>query len=355
MQAKKKKILHIVEAFGGGVFTFLVDLINQTCEEYEIILACSIRPQTPQNYQSYFNHQVKIVQLQNAGREVSISQDIKFYQEIKQLVSAYQPDIVHLHSSKAGFLGRLAINNKRIKVIYNPHGYSFLKEDENWIKKQLYKQLEKVASLKCGDIVAVSQGEYEQALKLSKRSYHINNGINLTTLPVFNQRSKTHPCKVCTIGRISYQKNPKLFNEVAQNFPQLQFIWIGDGELRDELTAPNIEITGWLAKDDVLEELNQADIFLLTSLWEGLPIALLEAMYYQKICVVTNVIGNRDVIKHEENGFVASDSEQFTEVMNQILQQKIDIKQIKEAAKQDIETKYNFDLVSQAYKQLYEA
>ncbi len=212
-----------------------------------------------------------------------------------------------------------------------------------------------MASLKCGDIVAVSQGEYEQALKLSKRSYHINNGINLTTLPVFNQRSKTHPCKVCTIGRISYQKNPKLFNEVAQNFPQLQFIWIGDGELRDELTAPNIEITGWLAKDDVLEELNQADIFLLTSLWEGLPIALLEAMYYQKICVVTNVIGNRDVIKHEENGFVASDSEQFTEVMNQILQQKIDIKQIKEAAKQDIETKYNFDLVSQAYKQLYEA
>lgn len=355
MQAKKKKILHIVEAFGGGVFTFLVDLINQTCAEYEIILACSIRPQTPQDYQSYFNYQVKIVQLQSAGREVSIRQDIKFYQEIKQLVSAYQPDIVHLHSSKAGFLGRLAINDKHIKVIYNPHGYSFLKEDEKWAKKQLYKQLEKVASLKCGDIVGVSQGEYEEALKLSKRSHHINNGINLKNLPVFTQRSETHQFKVCTIGRISYQKNPKLFNEVAKRFPQLQFTWIGDGELRDELTAPNIEVTGWLSKDDVLEKLNQADIFLLTSLWEGLPIALLEAMYYQKICIVTNVIGNRDVIKHEENGFVASDSKQFVEVMNQILQKKIDIKQIKEAAKQDIETKYNFDLVSQAYKQLYEA
>ena len=356
MLAKKRKVLHIVEAFGGGVFTFLVDLINQTCDEYEIILACSIRPQTPQNYQSYFNHQVKIVHLQNAGREVRISQDIKFYQEIKQLVSTYQPDIIHLHSSKAGFLGRLAINDKHIKVIYNPHGYSFLKEDEKWLKKQLYKQLEKVASLKCGDIVGVSQGEYEEALKLSKkRVHHINNGINIKSLPVLTQRSRTYQCKVCTIGRISYQKNPKLFNEVAETFPYLQFTWIGDGELRDELMAPNIEITGWLEKDDVLEKLNQADIFLLTSLWEGLPIALLEAMYYQKICIVTNVIGNRDVIKHGENGFIASDSKGFVDVMNQILQQKIDIKQIKEAAKQDIETQYNFDLVSQAYKQLYEA
>ena len=107
------------------------------------------------------------------------------------------------------------------------------------------------------------------------------------------------------------------------------------------MTAPNIIITGWLDKETVLEKLNQSDIFLLTSLWEGLPIALLEAMYYQKICIVTDVIGNRDVIKHEENGFIASNANQFIEVINKILQQKVDIKQIKEAANLDVQTKYN--------------
>lgn len=355
MQVKKKKILHVVEAFGGGVFTFLVDLINQTCEDYEAILACSIRPQTPQDYEKYFNDKVKIIKLKSAGREVSITQDIKFYQEIRQLIYTYNPDIVHLHSSKAGFLGRLAINDKRIKVIYNPHGYSFLKEDEKWIKKQFYKQLERVASIKCGEIVGVSKGEYEEALKLSKRVHHIDNGVDLKKLPKLKCETENTHLKVCTIGRISYQKNPKLFNEVAKKFPQIQFTWIGDGELRHELTGPNIEVTGWLAKETVLEKLNQSDIFLLTSLWEGLPIALLEAMYYQKICIVTNVIGNRDVIKHKENGFIASSSDQFIEVINQILQKKIDVEQIRQNAKLDIETKYNFELVSQAYKQLYEA
>ena len=68
-----------------------------------------------------------------------------------------------------------------------------------------------------------------------------------------------------------------MFNEIAKNFPNIQFTWIGDGELRSELTSKNITITGWLERKDVLKELNNNDIFILTSLWEGLPISLLEA------------------------------------------------------------------------------
>ena len=59
--------------------------------------------------------------------------------------------------------------------------------------------------------------------------------------------------KICTVGRIGFQKNPKLFNEIAQEFPDLQFTWIGDGELRNELTSKNINITGWLERKEVLK------------------------------------------------------------------------------------------------------
>lgn len=350
----KKKILHIVEAFGGGIFTFLVDLINQTCEDYEVILACSLRPQTPLDYQSYFNPCVKIINLQNGGREISITRDIKLYNEIKYLIATYNPDIVHLHSSKAGFLGRIAINNNDIKVIYNPHGYSFLKKDEKWMKKLIFKELERFASLKKGDIVSVSQGEYRESLKLSKRVHLINNGINIEKLPKIVESDIDNLKNICTVGRISYQKNPKMFNQIAKTFPHIKFTWIGDGELRNELSSENIEITGWLSKDKVLAELQKSDIFLLTSLWEGLPIALLEAMYYKKICIVTNVIGNRDVINHGKNGFIGNDIEHINSLINQIIEQQFNINKIKETAHNDIKTQYNFNLVSQAYKKLYE-
>ncbi len=350
----KKKVLHVVEAFGGGIFTFLVDLINNTCEDYEIILAYSLRSQTPPNFKSYFNEGVEFIQLKSAGRELSVVQDIKFYREIRSLLSNYKPDIVHLHSSKAGFLGRLAINDKKIKVFYNPHGYSFLKEDEGKIKKLVYRFLEQVASLKCGTIVAVSQGEYEEASKLSKFATLINNGININKLPKLLSDNKSNTYTICTVGRISYQKNPSLYNKVAEMFPDVQFVWIGDGELKEELTSSNIRVTGWLEKERVLSELNRADVFLLTSLWEGLPIALLEAMYYKKICIVSNVIGNRDVINHGKNGFIASNSEEFSIIIRDILNDKIDIESIGNEARSDIETKYNFDIVSQSYNKLYE-
>ena len=67
----KKKVLHIVEAFGGGVFTFLVDLVNSTCDEYEVVLACSIRPQTPKNYKEYIDKRVKIIELKSGVRDIS--------------------------------------------------------------------------------------------------------------------------------------------------------------------------------------------------------------------------------------------------------------------------------------------
>lgn len=350
----KKKILHIVEAFGGGVFTFLVDLVNNTCDEYEVVLACSIRPQTPNNYKNYINKKVKIIELKSGSRDISITKDLKSFFEMRKIIKNENPDVVHLHSSKSGFLGRMICNDKKVNVLYNPHGFAFLKEDESKIKKNIYKVLEYIAAKKCGTIIGVSKGEYKEALKLSKKACLINNGIDTNILPKMNEKMiDINNLKVCTIGRISYQKNPKMFNEIAKRFPNIEFTWIGIGEMDDELNSDNIQITGWMSKNKALNIMNNSDIFILTSLWEGLPIALLEAMYYKKICIVSNCIGNRDVIKNGINGFVANNLEKFLEIIEAIINEKIDIKKIQENAYHDILIKYDFRITSKYYKKLY--
>ena len=110
-----------------------------------------------------------------------------------------------------------------------------------------------------------------------------------------------------------------MFNEIAEKFPEIQFTWIGDGDLKNELISTNIKITGWKERKEVLKILNDNDIFILTSLWEGLPLSLLEAMYMKKICIVSDVIGNRDVIKNGKNGFIIKNSQDLEKIIKKYI------------------------------------
>ncbi|MGL4875756.1 MAG: glycosyltransferase [Clostridium sp.] len=352
----KKKIVHVVEAFGGGIFTFLVDLLNNTCDEYDIVLVCSIRSETPKEYKRYFNKKIKIIEVESGVRGIKLTNDIKSFIKIKGIINEERPNIIHLHSSKFGFIGRMICNKKSYKVLYNPHGFSFLKEDEGNIKKNIYKGLEYIAAKKCGEIIGCSKGEYYAACTISSKVHLINNGIDINKLPNIKSRKiNLGKIKICTVGRISYQKNPKMFNEIAKNFPEIEFTWIGDGEIREVIDSKNIKITGWLDKREVIEILNESDVFILTSLWEGLPIALLEAMYYKKICIVSNCIGNRDVIVDKVNGFVAEELNEFLSVINCIVDRKINIEQIIKKSHLDILEKYNFKIVLENYKKIYDS
>lgn len=355
----KKKVLHIVEPFASGVFSFLVDLVNETSQEFDITIAYGVRKETVDNFKEYFNDNVKFIKVENFDRNINIKKDIKAYKELKEIKKHIKPDIVHLHSSKAGVLGRLAMNGKKIKMLYNPHGFSFLKQDDSKIKRLIYKAIEKIMAIfnrKC-TIIGCSQGEYEEARKLNDNSVCINNGINIEKLQEETKSLKQKEIeydkfKICTVGRIDFSKNPQLFNEIAKNFPNIQFTWIGDGDLRDKLTSANITITGWKEKNEVLKILNENDIFILTSLWEGLPISLLEAMYMKKICIVTNVIGNRDVIKNEYNGFVIETIEECEKYIKEIIEKKNN-QTIVNNAFESIQNEYNTKVMINNYMKIY--
>lgn len=353
MAEKRKKILFIVEAMGGGVFTYIVDLANELVKTYDMYIAYAVRRQTPENYRNYFDKRIKLIEVKNFGRSINLAKDVKAFFEIKEIAGKVQPDIIHLHSSKAGALGRFAYNGKKIPLFYTPHGYSFLMKNHSAVKRLIYKTVEAVCGKRDCTTISCSEGEHQETLKLTRNATYVSNGIDVEKLERVLSEIEVpdHPFTVFTLGRICYQKNPVLFNRVAEAMPGVSFLWIGDGEMREELKAPNIEITGWLDRKTALEKSMSADVFMLTSLWEGLPISLLEAMYMKKLCVVSDVIGNRDVIENGRNGFVCDDVDGFVKAVREA--QTVGTQILINAAYQDILSQYNTRVMAEKYSEIY--
>ena len=350
---EKKKILYIVEAMGGGIFSYIVDLSNELINYYDIYIAYAVRKQTPQNYMDYFDKRINLIKVENFCRSINPIKDIKAMLELKQIEKKIKPDIIHLHSSKAGAIGRIAFNGK-IPMFYTPHGYSFLMENCNAIKRILFKSIEYICAKRKCVTISCSAGEHLETLKLTKKAVYVNNGININELQKNIDKTEkiNHPFTVFTLGRICYQKDPTLFNEIAKQLSDIRFIWIGDGELRNELNSSNIEVTGWVDRMKAIKYAVNADVFILPSRWEGLPISLLEAMYMKKICIVSNVIGNGDVIINNYNGFICLNADDFIKKIKTVRINDFD--SVVENAHDEILKKYNTQIMASEYKDIYE-
>ena len=355
MTKEKRKILYIVESMGGGVFTYLVELCNALIETYDIYIAHGIRKETPLNYKQCFDKRIRLIVIHNFCRGINPTKDIGALVEIRKVARQVSPDIIHLHSSKAGAIGRIAFNGKKTPLFYTPHGYSFLMSDCSRLKRFFYRSVEVLLAKRACMIIGCGEGEYQETLKFTRNADYINNAIDLDELQKLIGREANdseHQFTVFTVGRICNQKNPKIFNQIAEAMPNIHFLWIGDGELRSELTSSNIKVTGWLKREDVVHEALHADVFILTSLWEGMPISILEAMYMKKVCIVSNVIGNRDIIHDGENGFVCDSVENFVEKIKMV--QNEQLQSIVDHAYADVIQNYHTEVMASKYNALYQ-
>ncbi len=354
--SKKIKIIHIVEAFGGGIYSMLVDLLNSTIDEMDITVIYALRPQTPDNFEKDFDSRIKFIHSKYLTRNIGLN-DIKAFLEVKKIIKKEKPDIVHCHSSKAGIIGRFATNTKKVKTFYTPHGYSFLMQDNSKIKRIIYKLIERIASLNYSTIIACSEAEFEEASKISKRATYINNGINLNKIekyiPDKVKKIDKDNLKVVTTGRITYAKNPTLFNRIAEINKNIQFTWVGQGELFNTLKSKNIFITGWKEKNELYNFINLSDVFMMTSLWEGLPLSLLEAMALKKICIVSNIGACNHIITNGVNGFICNNLNDYNNILKDIKNNKYDLEKIANKASNDIYDKYNTDIMVKKYIEIY--
>ena len=203
------------------------------------------------------------------------------------------------------------MNWKREAVVYTPHGYAHILMGPGK-KSKLYRWMEGALGKTNSMTLTCCESEDEVAKTLCKRTAYIETGVNLADLsafldgiePVHNEKFT-----VFTLGRACVQKQPQLFNRIAELVPNARFVWIGNGELENELTAPNIEVTGWKPRKDALAMAKGADAFILCSLGEAIAMSLIENMYIKKLILVSNTMGNKSVVKDGVNGYVCETGE----------------------------------------------
>ena len=352
----KKKILMVCEAFGGGVFTYVSQLCNDMADEFDIYLAYSLRPQTPKSYKDFLDQRVHLIEMKNVGVKglTNLKSDVAAIKELRQIEKNVQPDVIHLHSSVAGGLGRLAYNGRNNTVVYTPHGYAHILMGPGK-KNKVYKFAEKVLGNRALTLTCC-ESEDEEAKKFSKRTAYVETGVNLADLSASLEDIK--PVKndkftVFTLGRVCVQKQPQLFNRIAELVPEARFIWIGNGKLENELKGPNIEVTGWKPRKEALAMAKGADAFVLCSLGEAIAMSLIENMYIKKLILVSNTMGNKSVINDGVNGYVCDKAEEYADHIKAAMRKFP--KELPERAYQDILEIYNTEAMKKKYIEFYKS
>lgn len=353
MCKKMKRILMVCEAFGGGVFTYVSQLCNDLVCDYDIFLAYSIRPQTPLDFKEHLDSRIHLIETKDlCVKGYSLFGILNAVKELKKITKNVKPDIIHLHSSIAGGVGRLAFSGKSIPIVYTPHGYAHILMGSG-IKSKIFKMSEAILGKSRNCItLTCCKSEDDEAKKFCKRTLYIETGVNINLLKKMTMALspvKTNRFTVITIGRICEQKQPYIFNRIAQLVPEAHFVWIGDGEMKALLE--NVEVTGWIPREKVLALSKSADAFVLCSRGEAVSMSLLEIMYLKKLVLVSNVMGNNSVIRDGDNGYICETAEDYATRIKEAIREYPG--RMVEKAHQEVVRLYNTDVMKEKYLKFY--
>lgn len=273
---REPTILHVVEAFGGGVADAVREYARNTpdCEHH---LLCHLRPEASileQGWQEEFSS----VDYLPTGHLANL-------RKTRNAIRRIKPDIVHSHSSYGGVYARLgAPRSSSIKQIYTPHSWSFDRQDRNCAIRLAFWLLEGVLATRTDLIAGCSPAEIESARwgPVHPPTLYLPN-ITSNTKSAFDARPRAKKLLVVGAGRLSPQKDPGFFLDCMHALwgegIEVQALWIGGGNdtIKRQLESEGVEVTGWIDHADALIHLGRADIYLHTARWEGFPIMVLEA------------------------------------------------------------------------------
>jgi glycosyltransferase involved in cell wall biosynthesis len=329
---EKISVLHIITtlALGGAQKNAIYTITHLDSKKYKkhfISAPCG------QLYEKVRNSQdVSFCFLDCLKRQISPINDIFAFFALVKYIKKNKISIVHTHSSKAGILGRWAARFSKVPVIIHTiHGWSF-NDYLPWPVKKFYIFLERCTANITDHLIAVSENDIKKGLdnKIGdiKKYKLIHYGIIVSD---FEKAAKHQPDKneptVAMIACFKPQKNPLDFIKAAkiiiEQDPRVKFLCIGDGQLRPKIQnaikdlgiGANVELLGW--RHDIAKLLVNIDIVVLSSLWEGLPIALLEAMAAARPIVAYDTDGVKEAVEDNITGYIVK-KEDFKALANYI-------------------------------------
>ena len=348
-------ILHVIEPFAAGITTFVQQITTLLPNDKHIIIHGERKDIiSPEEVIKNFPDNVQFIKWKSAQREIRLFKDLAALMELNRYMKRLEYDVVHLHSSKAGFLGRLVCKYRRLdNVIYSPNGGSFLRTDIGKNKRKFFIKLERFANIFSGVVICSSKTELEAFEKVRIVAKYINNGTYITDV---TEKESNGKFQIVCCGNVTFQKHPDLFNAIAKKFENntnFQFTWIGDGAFKEKLNSKNIEVTGWLNKEKVAKYLGNADLYISCSLWEGLPYAVMEAMNQRKCLLLTPCVGNDDLLIDGYNGYQYATVEQAEQHISKLFENRDLLDTLSENSRNFCIEKFNAEECINQYREEY--
>ena len=291
--------------------------------------------------------------------------NLKTYKELKKIINKNDYEIIHCHTPVGGFLTRVAAKKARrngTKVYYTAHGFHFYKGAPllNWI---IYYPIEKICSHYTDCLITITNEDYELAKRKmkAKRIEHIN-GVGMNTerfQKELKEKKKVEFRKSLNINKddivfsyvaeLNKNKNQIMLinciNELKKNYKNVKLLIVGDGPLEEEYRntidklklQENVFLLG--KRSDINEILQITDIYLASSIREGLPVNVMEAMYVGLPIIAKDNRGHRELVVNNENGFIISRKTTMKKRIEELINNEILIKDFSKKSKQ-ISEKY---------------
>ena len=311
------RVLHVIARLNvGGTARYITRLAEELPKhKIETFVATGFVQGSEQEDPSAKN--LKVIRIPSLGRQFNPIKDHFAFKQLLKIVHEVKPDILHTHTFKAGYIGRIKtreINRaagKQVKFVHTFHGHLFDDPEFSGLKSLIITSFERRFAMRTYAIVTVGAQVAKELLEREigqpEQFMNIPPGVEPLKIP------KAKPHTKITIGwiaRVTGVKNPLRALEIAKLFPDAQFLIAGGGDLLNQVRAQapkNTKVLGWT---DAAKLFASSDIILSTSENEGMPIALIEAQLASKPVVATNVGGVAEVVINNKTGFVTKKNTQ---------------------------------------------
>jgi len=324
---KKRVLFVITQSEIGGAQRFLINLLTHLSKEkYDFMVAIGSSG-NEDLFRILHSKRIPTHRLSSLVRNPNLKKDLGAFLEIRKLIKEYRPGTIFLSSSKAGFIGSLAVRYptkiKNLKVVYRIGGWSFNDPGSNR-QKWFWKFLEWLSAKWKDVIILNNQRDFDQAIHLKIRPREklslVHNGIETYKLNVMESKDAKIKLKIpddkYVIGAIANfypSKGLEYLIKAASCFKDnnnVFFLIIGDGQKRIEIEKlikelgleEKVILAGIIS--DAHELLSAFDVFVLPSIKEGFPWVLIEAMASRLPIIATNVGAVPEIIENGKNGFI---------------------------------------------------
>jgi glycosyltransferase involved in cell wall biosynthesis len=302
------------------------------------------------------------------GRAINVKNDFIALRSLRRSIKAFSPDLVSMHASKAGALGRLACAGLGVPLLYTPHCWSFVDE---FPKAGLYLWIERILAPLATRIITVCDQErrfgLQRGVGKAATTVCIHNGVvelGLGSEPVERASPNTDKApRILMVGRFEEQKDHELLlYALADNFDlDWRLTLVGDGPrrthcqkvARDLKIDSRVNFVGY--SDRVEEYLDRSDIFALVTHWEGFPRSILEAMRAGLAVIVSDVGGCSESVIDGETGRVVpqGDRQELAGALRQLITDRERCRLMGARGLEQYQKHFTFENMYQKYVDLY--